>query len=357
MRKFLFAALLFASAASLTSCEKDSPSTEPIKFNLPYDMIITNEGSWGSKTASVSLYFEKKDSVGNDIFAKVNGRTMGDILQSMKIVDSLGYFIMNVPGTIEIASLKTFKSKATIEDLGSPRYMEVYNGKGYVSEWNNDAIVVIDLASNKVIKSIKVGVDPEGLLLIGDKLFVANSSGMGGNNNTVSIVDLKTETVVKTVTVGDIPRMFAKDINGDVWVICSGFQDWNDASKNTNSSLCKIDKNTYAVTKVDLGNFRPTQLFANPAKNKLYYGAGYGVKGIYQIDITATKAPSTPFIDEYFYGFTVNQSTGEIFGFTNAGIKEKANKAFKYNTAGVLLNEKSKYNTAGVTPNGGYFVK
>lgn len=363
MRKFLFAALLFASAASLTSCEKDSPTTKPINFDLPYDMIIVNEGNFTKIDGSFSLYFESKDSVANDVFKKVNGRELGDVVQSLKMVDSLGYFVSNNTGVIEVVSLKTFKSKATISNLGNPRYMEAYNGKGYVSEWKSDAIVVIDLASNKVIKSIKVGIDPEGLFISGDKLFVANSShgnytnGYKGKDNTISVIDLKTDNVVKTITVGDKPFKFTQDINGNIWVICSGYSEYNNDAANTNAALCKIDPKTYSVTKLDLGTFRATSIATNPAKNKIYYGIGYPSKGICQIDINATEASKTPFIKDEFYGFSVNPTTGVIYAFTTAYDAVSPNKLFKYDATGTLINSSSKNRNTGIYPNGGYFVK
>lgn len=351
MKRIVLAATIIASVFVLASCEKDSPSNRTETFNLPYDMIIANEGVWGKTNADISIYFEKNDSVSNKMFEKVNGRSLGDVLQSVKIVDSLGYFIVNNSGKVEVASLKTFKSKSTISNLGSPRYMETYNGKGYISEWNNDEIVVVDLTTNSISKKIKVGKDPEGLLIFGSKLFVANSSGMGGNNNTVSVIDLKTDNVTETITVGDIPRQFTLDNSGNIWVICSGYQDWTTPANSTNASLCKIDGATHAVTKVDLGQIRATQIHTNSAKSKIYYGAGYDVKGIFQMDVKATTASNVPLINEYFYGFSVNPKTGDIFGFTS-----NPSKVLRYNASGSLLNGNSKYTTAGDFPSGSYFV-
>lgn len=357
MKKLLIAALLFASAASLTSCEDDSPSAPKMNVDLPYDMLITNEGNWTANNAGISIYNSEKDAIENDVFKKANGRDMGDILQSMKVVDTLGYFVLNHSGKIEVASLKTFKSKATIDGLGSPRYMETYNGKGYISNWDNDELVVIDLKTNTILKRIKVGVDPEGLLVTGNKLYVANSSGMGGKNNTVSVVDLTTDAVVKTIEVADSPRTFALDKDGNVWVACSGYIDWVTSANSTNAAICKINASTYAVTKIDLGTFRPNKICTNPAQTKVYYGSGWGVKGIYELDITATQTPSAPLINEFFYGFTVNPTTGEIYGFTDASDAKRANMVFRYSITGQLLNSAAKNYTVGASPNSGYFVK
>jgi YVTN family beta-propeller protein len=57
-------------------------------------------------------------------------------------------------------------------------------------------VSVVDLASRQEINTIEVGLHPSGMLLDGERLFVANT-----NSDSVSIIDLETEEVVKTVAV------------------------------------------------------------------------------------------------------------------------------------------------------------
>lgn len=357
MKKFLASALFLASAIAFVGCEKDSPSIPIQRYDLSQGMLITNEGDWGKNNASISLYYTSGDSIANDVFKKVNGREMGDVLQSMKIVDTLAYFVLNGSGKIEVASAKSCKSVATIKGIGNPRFMESYGNKGYISAWDNDEVVVFDLKTNAILKSIKVGTDPEGMLVVGTKLFVANSSGMGGKNNTISVVDLTTDAVIKTITVADCPRNFVADRNGNVWVVCSGFVDWVVAANSTNAAICKVNPTTYEVTKIDLGSFRPTQIHTNSNRDKVYYGGGYSLKGIYQLELNATTAPGKPLIDETIYGFTVSPTTNEIFCFAAFSYTENDNKMFRYNANGTLLNSKTKSFLLGVGPNSGYFVQ
>ena len=48
---------------------------------------------------------------------------------------------------------------------------------------------------------------------------------------------------VDTVTVGDKPNSFVQ-MNGDLYVLCEGYQDWTTAANSTPASLWKIDTNT-----------------------------------------------------------------------------------------------------------------
>src|SRR5688572_25138167 len=60
-------------------------------------------------------------------------------------------------------------------------------------------VSVIDTASNTVVGTIDVGLDPCGMALSpsGDRLYVTNA-----NSDTVSVIDTKTDAVTKTLHVG-----------------------------------------------------------------------------------------------------------------------------------------------------------
>ena len=72
----------------------------------------------------------------------------------------------------------------------------------YVATGRGGTVEVIDAASNKVIKSVKVGQRPWGMALTSDgkKLYTAN-----GPSNDVSVVDTDSLKVLKTIPVGKIP--------------------------------------------------------------------------------------------------------------------------------------------------------
>lgn len=348
--KNVFAIALVGAALLFTACEKDS--NDPFVFDLSNGVVITNEGSFGHSNASISFYDVNGDIVTNDVFFKVNNRQLGDVLQSMAVCGDTVYFVLNGSNKIEVARKSTCKEIATIENIASPRYMAVCGTKGYVSAWTNSEVVVIDLKSNAITKRISVGAGPEAMKVVGTKLFVANSGGWG-SEKTVSVIDLTTETVVKTITVADCPRDMVIDRNGILWVICSGAIDWSNAANNTTSALCKVNTSTYEVTTMNINsNYHPNQLRINGSGSTIYYGAGYGVQGIFKMDIGATVVSSTPIVDEVFYGFAIDPSNETIVGMQAPSFSE-AGKLKRYNATGELLREF----TVGISPNNGYFVK
>jgi len=73
----------------------------------------------------------------------------------------------------------------------------------YVSHWGGDSVAVIDLATARVVKNIKVQDHPNDLVLTssGARLFVAN-----GNRNTVSVIDTRKAEVIEQIDVALVPK-------------------------------------------------------------------------------------------------------------------------------------------------------
>ncbi|MCX6622310.1 MAG: beta-propeller fold lactonase family protein [Acidobacteria bacterium] len=72
----------------------------------------------------------------------------------------------------------------------------------YVSNWSSRSISVIDTATNKVVGSIAVGINPNDMELAADgRLYVSN-----GNENTITVVDVKQRRAIETVSVALTPR-------------------------------------------------------------------------------------------------------------------------------------------------------
>src|SRR4029077_14881260 len=72
----------------------------------------------------------------------------------------------------------------------------------YVSNWGDNSVSVVDVASQKVIKTIPVGFNPNDMVLAADgRLFVACS-----NENTVYVIDTRTLEVLETISTSLYPK-------------------------------------------------------------------------------------------------------------------------------------------------------
>ncbi|HEY4650294.1 MAG TPA: YncE family protein, partial [Pontibacter sp.] len=315
-RSFFMAALLFTSSFAFTSCEEDddiAPVIEDTKVRGPYDqkgVFILNEGNYGTPNGSISFLSDSTDhQVKNDIFGKANeDRPLGDVIQSMLLHDTLAYIVANNSNKIEVVHAFTFKTVAVVENLKQPRYFVALNGnKGYVTETvsysSNGQVSVIDLKTNKVIKTLPVGAQPEQLLLYNGKLYVANNGG-----NTLTIINTATDAVEGTIETPDGPQALTLDKNNMLWVLSNGKivykADWSgvDYTKTTAGALSQLNPANGTIVKtlpVASNQSAPGNLAANGVKDKLYYT--YSGK-TYELNITATALPTTALIERSFKG-------------------------------------------------------
>ncbi|MCK9399859.1 MAG: hypothetical protein M0Q51_07695 [Bacteroidales bacterium] len=163
--------------------------------------------------------------VAHDLFETANGRPLGNIVQSMTVHQDKAFIVVNNSNKIEVVNLDDFKSVTTIENLTLPRYFIGFDeDKGYVSCWDS-TVKVMNLRDYSIITSIQTGNGPDEMILAGDQLFVINSGGFGVDS-TVSIIQTNDEEPFGLLEVGHRPSGIQKDVNGKIWVLCSG-KGWN----------------------------------------------------------------------------------------------------------------------------------
>ncbi|HUW07704.1 MAG TPA: DUF5074 domain-containing protein [Williamwhitmania sp.] len=343
------------AAFSFASCQKDS-SQSSVAYPFSNSIAIANEGAFGSSNATLSLYYPSGDNVVNEVFKKVNNRPLGDVFQSIGFAGDKAFLVLNGSNKIEIVNASSCKEVATIENISSPRYVTALSSsKAYVSLWGDGGhVAIIDVATNSISNTIKVGTGPEKMVIASQKLFVANSGGWG-TDNTISVVNTQTDVVDATITVGDNPKDMVLDKNGKLWVLCAGniVYDVNyNVVSETPSMLERINPSTNQIEfSITLGaTYHPAHLAVNPSGDVLYYGGDYTIAGIFSFSIDATTTMSTPLINDSFYGFSVNPSNGEIIGllaptFTQPGTMNR------YTSDGTFI----KSYTVGIGPNSAYF--
>jgi len=338
---------------TFTSCTKDGTKE---KGAFEDGIFITNEGGFNNGNASVSFIAED-EIVHQSIFKATNGRDLGDTFQSMFIEDDKAFLVLNNSDKVEVVDVNTFKEKGVITDLNSPRYMTSAAGKLYLSQWNGwgekGSVKVIDASTFEVKATIGVGVAPEGILKVGNRVWVANST-----DNTISILNTDLDKVAFTLNLqnAEAPKQMVLDADGDVWVLCSGstVYDYNPPYaliSETPSYLLEFDSSTKEVkNKYKLSdNQHFAVLRVNDSGKLVYYGAGFGAKGIYSIPTDIDSPSYSMVVDDYFYGFNVDKD-GFIYGCQAPSFKEAGSVKKYYSTGEVLTSY-----VAGIGPNGVVF--
>ena len=234
MRIKLMIALTF-TLLIITSCENTIDKTESI-----YDgaTLILNEGAFTGGTATIQVV--TTDTVIENAFQLENGFPLGNIGQHMIKADSLIVVTLNNGGIVRGIGASSLLSQWSTE-ISSPRYV-AYSGESIiVSTWGSNFIKVLDPFTGVILDSINVFGLSEAVHIDYPVAYIALNGGFS-NDHRVAIVDLVTKTV-DTVTVGDKPNSFVQ-MNGDLYVLCEGYQDWTTAANSTPASLWKIDTNT-----------------------------------------------------------------------------------------------------------------
>jgi hypothetical protein len=282
--------LLFAG------CNKDTPSkpevvvppidTGVVKPPFAEGVFIINEGQFPGP-GSISFYNRNSGLVQNDIFSKVNGLSLGSVVQSIAVYDSLAYIVVNNSGKVEVVNAGTFKSTGSITGLSSPRFfLGIDSARGYVSDWPN-SVAVINLKTLGITKTIATSSGPEKMVLAGDEVFVINGGGWG-IDSTVTIIDSRIDMATQTIQVGKRPTGIVKDATGSIWVMCSGkgFNGWpqNDDSEG---HLLKLNSVSHAIEKNIIfpgTTHHPEKLAINKEGSVLYFLYS---GGIYQMNISS----------------------------------------------------------------------
>jgi YVTN family beta-propeller protein len=312
--KFIYP-VLFIGVLVLSSCK---PEDDPLA-RYEDGVFIVNEGAFNGSNGSISYYSYNSDAITNNIFYTVNERSLGDVVQSLTLGEEFAYIVVNNSNKIEVADKATFAEKSVIEGVGSPRYLVLENHKAYVSCWLDNTVKVIDLDAGMVTNSIGTGSGPEKLLILNEKLYVANSGGWG-TDSTISVIDLQNEKVIKEISVNYSPQDMVVDKSGKLWVLATGkiIYDVVDPFPilgETPSKLYQINASTDEVEQeIDLfADEHPIHLEIDQDDN-LYFGGGFGFSGIYRISApVGVMSQITLVVDEYFYGFNIDPYTGIIF--------------------------------------------
>lgn len=303
--------IIFSVVLFLFSCRKDEP---PAKSENPADtapvvapqsgVFIINEGNFTWGNSSISYYNYADSTITEDIFQMANNRSLGDVGQSMEIFNGKAYVVVNNSGKVEVVNPADFKSIATITGLASPRYfLGVAPDKAYVTDFKSNAVAVVDLNSNAVIKHISCPGWTEELVLANEKAFITNIF-----REYIYVVDTSTDAIEDSIKTGYGPSSIRKDINGKLWVLCSG----NDTIKASLHRINPANKEVELTFSFPNNSDSPGKLEINGTKDTLYYLN----KGVYQLSIDAASLSASPVVAQdgsLFYGLGIEPGTGIIY--------------------------------------------
>ena len=326
----LFTIVLFA-------CSSDDNVPAPqIKGQYSSGVFIINEGNFGTDNSAISFYDRAIGAVQNNIFKGVNGRPLGNTAQSMSIIDTLAYIVVNASNKLEVVSYANFTSKGGIDEgLVNPRYFAALGNKGYITNWGDfgevtSFIAVVDLNTLTISDKIITGNGPEAIRAIEGKLFFTNNF-----DNTLGILNPSTGEVVE-VSLHDSPAAMVEDKIGKLWVICGGGYDENYQSKR-DGKLFRVNPITHEIERtIDLG-LAASKMAINEGGDTLFYVSG---NEIYQLSIDAEAAPESAWVvneSGSFYSVGYDPVENIIYA-GDANAFQGSGTVYRYGMDGTLLN-------------------
>ena len=359
-KRFLF--LLALLALALFSCKPDPTPTpvdpfdtlKPKPVNLK-GVFVLNEGNYQFSNASLSFYDPEEDTVANNLFYKANNAPIGDVAESMALVDGMLYIVVNNSNLIYKVNANTLKCDQSkpfkLSDFYSPREMYfVAPDKAYVSDLMGTGLWIINPQEMSHCGFVETGKTTEKLVPVGNELYVSNWSlyyidpSSHDSYNTVQVIDMNNDVKVAEIEVGKEPNSMAVDKNGHVWVLCEG-RSW-DEDYGEQPTLWEIDTQLKTAEKRFEFGGTATVLRANPLGDQLYMFYNNEVR---RFDITSLSISESFRIvaepEGMFYNMAVEPESGDIY-VTDAKNYMMNGTVYRYTSDGLLLSSFE----AGVIP-------
>ena len=205
MKKSL--SIMMLSMAILSSCEP--MGEDGADKSATVGTFILNNGTWGGNDSEICVFNPLDGSCVPDAFSAANGQKLGDLAPDILRLDDEVYIAVSGSQTIFVTDTKLkIKTRINAEHDGaglSPRALTSDGKKIYVSYY--EGFVGEISPEDHSCRLTKVGPNPEGLDICGDRLYVADSGGMAfpDYGSTISIVSLSDFTRTDTLEVNVNP--------------------------------------------------------------------------------------------------------------------------------------------------------
>ena len=203
MKKYLLGlAVLLMGTAVMTSCSDDNDGPETYLQEYSTGAYVVNSGNMYNKIESSLTAIDYASSTATqNVFKAANGRSLGNTANDGIVYGNKIYLAVDQSNTIEVIDKKTkqsIKQIKTTDLLGKaegaePRHIIADGGKVYFTTYGG-YVAAVDTINFVLADKYKVGSCPEGLVIGGSNLYVANSNyGKGGGN--ISCIDLSSKKV------------------------------------------------------------------------------------------------------------------------------------------------------------------
>lgn len=240
--KLLFSGIV--AAALLGACRETDEIfiPEEVEIGTPEFTDVTgfyllNEGNMGSNKSTLDYYDYTTATYMRNIYGAANPdvpKELGDVGNDLQIYGQKMYAVVNCSNKVEVMDARTARRLGAVK-IPNCRMLAFKGGYAYATSYAGPVqidpdykqrgyVAKIDTATLAVVDTCLVGFQPDGLAVVGEKLYVANSGGymIGRFDHTVSVIDLLTFREEERIDIGMNPHYCVADRQGKLWVSCRG---------------------------------------------------------------------------------------------------------------------------------------
>ena len=289
-RKFLNVLFLVIAVLGLASCSEDD-KYEGVGLKAVSDGAYVVGYGTSTIPANLSYIDYTSGESTTNVFAKANGSSLGMGANDGLVYGSKMYIVVDNSATIEVVDKTTLKSIKQIKttdllgtDLGTdPRHIIAGNGKIYFTTYRG-VVAAVDTTTYALSNKYTVGSYPEGLIGVGNYIYVANSD-YGNGKGTISEINLTNGSVETQAISGVTNPVKLFYANNSLYVLDNGSYDasYNQVGAGLKQIIGTSSTTLFNATMADLyqGNF----YFVNAA-----YKAKEVTYGIYTLTTKTTTA-------------------------------------------------------------------
>ena len=312
---------------------------------------LLNEGNMGSNKATLDYYDYTTATYKRNIFAEANPditQGLGDVGNDLRIYGNRLYAVINCSNLIEVMDARSAKHIGQL-NIPNCRYLAFADGYGYCTSYAGPVqigntqigyVAKFDTATLRIVDTCHVGFQPDGLEVVGNRLYVANSGGYlaPDYDSTLSVIDLASFKRVATIPVAPNLHRVQADHLGQLWVSSRG--DYFDTSSRLFCLSLSSTTNSLDTLNIPVSNFTilgdSLCYISTEYSYETYEDViSYGIVDIrtHQLLTTYLITDGTTLVKPY--GIAVHPTTREIY-ITDAGNYVTPGMLYCFSPQGIL---------------------
>lgn len=227
--QFVRILILCVISVSFFACWDDEIEETFTGIENQEGLFVLCEGAMGHNNSSLDFLSFGDNTTMKNIYASINSQGLGETANAMIKLQNELWIVVNGSAMISIVNAsngKIAKIIPIVDENGrnrSPRNLVHHNGFVYVSCFDGNVVKISEKSKNVVGVLQTEGRNPEGIAVVGNRIYVANSGGLSYPNydNTVSVIDLENFAIEKMIVVKDNPQRI-KAYDNRVYVVSTG---------------------------------------------------------------------------------------------------------------------------------------